>query len=656
MAGRSRQRGELVEQSQAVFISMPWTALSEPSLGLGILKAQLARQGVRSRILHLNLGLLRYLKASTYFGLGEAFGLNDFVFTCDFEPTLSPEQERALELRVEELLANGAGIWLGHNSKRTLLDLVLSVRNAAIPKFLDDCLCKVSEAGGTMVGFSCLFDQTIASVALAKRVKEAFPEKLIVLGGYALEGPVGHQIMASFPWIDAVAFGDGEEVIAGLVQASMNRSVLADLPGIVYRPEPDATPVTSPLPPRRVYLDHSPAPDYDDYRADVEELQRVDRVTVKWDTLPIESSRGCWWGQTKHCVFCGIDDATMKYRLKSPEVVLEQMSSLERRFGLNQFRFSDYILPHSYFDTLLPKLAAGPVRYVLSCEMKANIDERRFQLMRDAGFVEVQPGIESFSTPVLRQMDKGVTAIQNAYTLILGYRLDIEVHYNFLFGFPLDRVEDYQELLRTVPLLYHLTPPISRSEVVTTRFAPMQVNPTRFGVTRPIEHDPRYEVIFSEAYLEKHGFDYDNYCYYFQQPYENSDELRVLYALLRHQIQYWKDIHRNRAVQLSYETHNGRLRILDSRYSDQPRETLLGAAHTAVYLACTDDITSLRHVRAVIPDTLPDQELERVLEDLVSARLIMRDGNSYLGLAIPAAVYTERPARTKSAKWVSPYV
>jgi ribosomal peptide maturation radical SAM protein 1 len=634
---------------------MPWTAISEPSLGLGILKARLARDGISSRVRHLNLFLLKYLKATTYFGIGEAFALNDFVFTRALQPEVSAEQVRALERRVDDLLANDARVWLGHEDRDRLRDLVLEVRDVAVPRFLDDCLAAIVSDTPSMVGFTCLFDQTIASVALGKMVKEARPETLIVLGGYALEGPVGRQVIASFPWVDAVANGEGEDVIARLARASLDRGALAGIPGVICRTEPWGAELQgSGTPTPRADLDRSPPPDYSDYQADAEQLEREHRVSVRWDTLPIESSRGCWWGEKTHCVFCGIDDDTMRYRFKDPEVVLQDMDTLAERHGLRQFRFSDYILPHAYYRTLLPRLTARAAGYVLSCEMKANVTLEKLRLMRDAGFVEVQPGIESFSTSVLRKMGKGVTAIQNVYTLLLGYRFDIEVHYNFLFGFPTDEAEDYYQQLRTIPLIYHLTPPISRNHVVTTRFAPMQTAPARFGVDGPIRHDHRYELIFSEEYAAACGFDYDQYCYYFERPYEISQHLEELYLMLRHQIQYWKDAHRTRDVRLSYERREDGVTFSDSRYGETPEERSLGPLHARVYEACADAIVSVRAIREATG--LPESEVLRVVEDLAAERVLLREGSLCLGLAVPAAVYERTSGRDKSTKWVSPYV
>jgi radical SAM superfamily enzyme YgiQ (UPF0313 family) len=162
-------------------------------------------------------------------------------------------------------------------------------------------------------------------------------------------------------------------------------------------------------------------------------------VDVVPPTLPIENSRGCWWGAKHHCVFCGIRGEDMAFRAKSAERVLKTMAELRQRYGIDGFRFADYILPSRYFDTLLPDLVRLGRPYRLSSEMKANLSGERFTLLKEAGFHEVQLGIESFSSDVLRKMRKGVSAAQNVYDLVLGRRLGMRVLYNLLYGFPDDK-------------------------------------------------------------------------------------------------------------------------------------------------------------------------------------------------------------------------
>src|SRR5207253_7913709 len=122
-------------------------------------------------------------------------------------------------------------------------------------------------------------------------------------------------------------------------------------------------------------------------------------------------------------------------------------------------------------------------------------------------FGEIQPGIESFSTAVLRRMDKGVRAIDNVSLLKAGYINSIIVDYNILYGLPGDQPEEYEEMLTMIPRIYHLSPPVARTQTVITRFAPLQVDPKRFGMTQH-RHHPCYDVLFSEDFLTASGFDY----------------------------------------------------------------------------------------------------------------------------------------------------
>jgi len=83
--------------------------------------------------------------------------------------------------------------------------------------------------------------------------------------------------------------------------------------------------------------------------------------------------------------------------------------------------FPIYIFPHNFFTDLLPHLAEVTPHYDLQCEIKANQTAERVKAFADAGFSELQPGIESFDSNVLRLMDKGVTGIQNVHLLRQGY-------------------------------------------------------------------------------------------------------------------------------------------------------------------------------------------------------------------------------------------
>ena len=39
--------------------------------------------------------------------------------------------------------------------------------------------------------------------------------------------------------------------------------------------------------------------------------------------IPLETSRGCWWGMKHHCIFCGLNGKQMAFQDKSPDRVAQ---------------------------------------------------------------------------------------------------------------------------------------------------------------------------------------------------------------------------------------------------------------------------------------------------------------------------------------------
>lgn len=508
--------------------------VSEPSLGLAILKACLSNEGMFARVRHFYPHLLRHVTYETYTMLAECAALNEFVFTAELDADADGVQLETLIDRCLELES------VRHSRYATGLEIakmVLRLRNEVIPIYLRECADAVLADKPSLVGFSCMFDQTFASLALAKVIAERDPSVSIVLGGYALEGPPGEEVLKAFPFVDAVVLGDGEPVIAELARRSKSGTGFDGMRGCLTatHPRPGAS--------VRAVLDDVPTPDFDDWLDDLKELAS-EGIEIRHRVLPVETSRGCWWGQTKHCIFCGIDEDTLRYRSKSPEAALAMLLDLRERYGDKTLRFCDYILPKPFYDGLLPKLAALHEPFELMCEIKANQTPERVRLFADAGFFEMQPGIESLSTDVLHLMDKGVRAIDNVSLLKAAYRNRVAIDYNLIYAFPGESPDAYLEMLANIPRIYHLAPPISRSDVKITRFSPLQAEPERFGFSGKYAADPIYDILFSSSFLNETGFMLSNYCYYFERPYQVPDQLQELHRFVCLQVDYWKNRHR----------------------------------------------------------------------------------------------------------------
>lgn len=620
---------KVLPSPSVVLVSMPWTSLTEPSLGLGILRAILDQEGIQCRILHLNIFLLEHLRSNSYYALANVYALNDFLFSGVLDPEVSTKQQQWLRLKTDAMLTYELIDEKQYGGLDGVVHELLRLRQEVIPEWLNRWADQIANSNTTLIGLTCLFDQTIASIALAHLVKQRAPEKLIALGGYAVRSPTSEALLRSFNCIDVVCVGEGEPVMGPLARASAGQLQLSEVPSIIYRGE-DGEIVTTAMAPA-VDMNTCPAPNYDDFFADLRLLSDQHKVDIEVGRVPIENSRGCWWGQKKHCVFCGIHDNDLVYRSRDGERVLEVMDNLAERYGSRSFQFSDYILPNQYFKTLLPKLVERGSPYSIFAEIKANQNGERISLLAKAGVDEVQPGIESFSSDVLRKMDKGVTGVQNVHTLLLGKRHGIQVRWNILYGLPNDDPVEIATMLRALPLLFHLDTPATRVQIQVTRYAPLQADPARFG--SPVAtYEPSYDLIFSQRFLAESGFDLNDFCYYFDIPFENAPLLHRLYTEIDRTVDAWKQAQRQREVSLWYQEITEGLEIFDSR-SEPPVISRLTTTESTIYHHMAEPI-SIETLRQRCHEISVD-DFEHAWKRLEKLGLFFQDGEKVIGLALP---------------------
>ena len=285
------------------------------------------------------------------------------------------------------------------------------------------------------MGFTSVFQQHVASLALARLIKQARPDIFVVLGGANCEGVMGAETVRQFPFVDAVVSGEGDQVFPELVQRVLDGTPVGGLQGVRTRDSVASEfgkAQFSTAPPIR-NLDELPYPDFGDYFAQFE----ASRYGREWQpNLFFETSRGCWWGEKMHCTFCGLNGATMAFRSKSPQRALDELVTLAERHPGCNVQVVDNILDMNYFKTLVPELAARRVGLDLFYETKSNLKKDQIRLLRAAGIRFIQPGIESFSDTVLTLMRKGVSGLQNIQVLKWCKELGVEPNWNLLFGFP----------------------------------------------------------------------------------------------------------------------------------------------------------------------------------------------------------------------------
>lgn len=631
--------------SATALVCLPWHTLESPSIQLGTLHASLerARLPVRSHSLHLAFqDFLEVNARDIGFSLDDYalvatrlsnLGAGEWVFALPPQRAERPGREQRY---ARFLRANG----VSHELLAKLAQL-----RARVPEFLERCADEVLASRPRVVGFTAVYSQLWPSAALAHVLREREPGLVLVVGGASAEGSMGPAILRAFPAFDAVVQGEAEELLPELVRAvtareagdTASRPSLPALPGTCVRACDGVleTPRDSAV---RIDVETLPEPVYDEY---FERLARSPLAQALMPQVPLESSRGCWWGEKHHCTFCGLNGLEMRYRSKSAGKLLAEIDALAARHGVLDFVTVDNIIDTRYFRTLLPELARRGRDYGLFYETKANLTAPQVLALRDAGVRAIQPGIESLSTPVLQHMRKGVTALQNVRLLKWCARYGVRVIWNLLYGFPGEDPQEYARMAQLVPALAHLPAP-ELSRLMIYRFSPYHDDPARFGL-RLREPLPCYEFLYDvDASVRA------DLAQAFEVEYADGRDPERTVAELREAVSRWqRDAERNQGA-LTYRRGPDFLVITDTRTTTTrvPIRYELGPREAEVYLACESGATRAQLLalgRDSQQGPLGETELDHLLDELRAARLVVDLDGRTLSLAQPRFAETADP-------------
>ncbi len=129
-------------------------------------------------------------------------------------------------------------------------------------------------------------------------------------------------------------------------------------------------------------------------------------------------------------------------------------------------------------------------------------------MMKQAGVTSILCGIESFSTRILRKLNKGVTAQQNLCVLRDCRSRNMPLTYGILMGVPGEDPEDYRAMIDLIPKLEHLQAPRFLLAVKILRSSKYFAASEKFNIT-DLTPSPIYSLIFGEdADLETIAYDF----------------------------------------------------------------------------------------------------------------------------------------------------
>ena len=231
---RMKRSRPLPSSADVVLVSMPFGELFSPSMGLSLLKGALNRDGVSSVVRYFGLPFARRIGRALYDLLSSDGQISarhlagEWLFARALFDTSADDDTRY----INDILRCRSG-WVINDvppmHPSTIRRLAAARRH--VDPFLDQCADEILALQPKMVGFTSVFQQHIASLALARRLKARSPGVTIVFGGSNWEGVMGAETVRQFPCVDASVSGEGDVIFSEMVRRVLAGTSIADLEG-----------------------------------------------------------------------------------------------------------------------------------------------------------------------------------------------------------------------------------------------------------------------------------------------------------------------------------------------------------------------------------------------------------------------------------------
>jgi len=229
---------------------------------------------------------------------------------------------------------------------------------------------------------------------------------------------------------DVVVLGEGELTIVELIDVFANKGSLHNVNGIAFRygeklvVNKDRQLIEN--------IDTIPLPAYHLFPIIYYRLIRPMPGATKADfVLPVLSGRGC----TFKCTFCYRMD--QGFRQRSNESIIEEIKLLKKDYGITYINFSDELLMSSKERTtsLCESFLDANLDILWNCNGRLNYARPDIlKLMKLAGCVFINYGIEAMDDLVLKNINKGLTIKQIKDGIENTIAAGISPGLNMLFG------------------------------------------------------------------------------------------------------------------------------------------------------------------------------------------------------------------------------
>lgn len=308
-----------------------------------------------------------------------------------------------------------------------ILDCVVyGYRKDALQAVLKDFRPRI--AGATAVTMT--FDH---ARQVLKDIKIIDPEIRTVMGGPHVSF-CARQILETFPELDVIAMGEGEETLVDLTRSVAKAQNLDTVRGIAYRRGSEIKTTA-----KRKFienLDALPMP--------ARHRLALGRYRTLGMPISMTTSRGCPY----KCIFCvGRKMVGARVRYHSAERVAAELEYLAK-LDFHQINIADDLFTANHDRCLAVCEEIRNKELDINWTSFARVDtvsEALLSKMKAAGCTAVSFGIESANAEILKMVKKGITLTQVRNAVRMCRRAGITPYASFILGLPGETPETIRE-------------------------------------------------------------------------------------------------------------------------------------------------------------------------------------------------------------------
>ena len=203
---------------------------------------------------------------------------------------------------------------------------------------------------------------------------------------------------------DAIVMGEGEVTVVELVKAVAGKNSLRGLQGVAFREGNNVT--INERRPLIEDIDSIPWPAYELFPIDYYRLMRDPQTSNTDFVMPLLSGRGCIF----RCNFCYRMDEG--YRPRPHRAIVEEIKFLQDKYRITYIEFADELLMSSAKRTteLCNAFLDAGLRFKWACNGRLNFAKPQvLKMMKRAGCVFINYGIEAMDDQILKNMNKSLT-------------------------------------------------------------------------------------------------------------------------------------------------------------------------------------------------------------------------------------------------------